>query len=68
MGSRHGIEPVDRNEHMNHINEPRKLAPGSRAPQVVAKAEESESGPTVVDLDNGPAGSAWAICREVMLG
>src|SRR5271154_5547965 len=68
VGSRHGVEPVDRNEHMNHINEPRKLTSGSRAPQVWAKAAGLGSGLTVVGSGNGPAGSAWAICREVALG
>ena len=58
VGSRHGVEPAGRNEHMNHINEPRKLTPGSRAPQALVKAEELEPGPTVVGSDNGPAGSA----------
>ena len=68
VGSRHGVEPVDRNEHMNHTNEPRKLTSGSRAPQARAKAAGLVSGLTVVDSGNGPAGSAWAICREVTLG
>ena len=58
----------DRNEHMNHTNEPRKLTSGSRAPQARAKAAGLGSGLTVVDSGNGPAGSAWAICREVTLG
>jgi hypothetical protein len=40
VGSRHGVEPAGRNEQMNHINEPRKTTPGSRAPQVLAKADE----------------------------
>lgn len=40
VGSRHGVEPAGRNEHMNHINEPRKSTPGSRTPQVWVKAEE----------------------------
>jgi len=53
---------------MNHKDEPRKNTPGSRAPQDWAKAAESEPGPTVVGSDNGPAGSAWATCREVTLG
>jgi len=53
---------------INHINEPRKLTTGSRAPQIWAKAEESEPGPTVVGSGNGPAGSAWATCREVTRG
>jgi len=68
VGSRHGVEPAGRNEHMNHINEPRKTTPGSRAPQLWAKAVELEPRPTVVGSDNGPAGSAWATCREVTLG
>jgi hypothetical protein len=42
---------------MNHIDEPRKTTPGSRTPQLWVKAEESESGLTVVGFDNGPAGS-----------
>ena len=54
--------------HMNHIDEPRKNTPGSRASQFLAKAAESMPGPTVVGIDNGPAGSAWATCREVTLG
>ena len=41
VGSRHGVEPAGRNEHMNHINEPRKSTSGSRAPQERAKADES---------------------------
>ena len=53
---------------MNHINEPRKITPGSRAPEDWAKAEELEPGPTVVGFDNGPAGSAWATCLEVTRG
>ena len=53
---------------INHRDEPRKFAPGSRAPQVWAKAEESHPGPTVVGCGNGPAGSAWATCREVTRG
>ena len=68
VGSRHGVEPVGRNEHMNHINEPRKNTPGSRAPQLWVKAAELESGLIVVGSDNRPAGSAWATCREVTLG
>ena len=68
VGSRHGIEPAGRNEHMNHINEPRKSTPGSRAPQDWAKAVESEPRPTVVGSDNRPAGSAWTTCREVTPG
>ena len=54
--------------YMNHKDEPRKFTSGSRAPQVWAKAAESGPGPTVVGLGNGPAGSAWATCREVTLG
>ena len=54
--------------HMNHKNEPRKRTSGSRAPCLWAKAAESEPGPTVVGFGNGPAGSAWAICREVTHG
>jgi hypothetical protein len=54
--------------HMNHKDEPRKVTPGSRAPEVWAKAVESEPGTTVVGSDNGPAGSAWATCQEVTLG
>jgi hypothetical protein len=53
---------------MNHKDEPRKINPGSRAPQFWAKAEEPEPGPTVVGSGNGPAGSAWATCREVTPG
>ena len=68
VGSRHGVEPAGRNEHMNHINEPRKSSSGSRASQLLAKAEEWEPRPTVAGSDNGPAGSAWATCREVTLG
>jgi hypothetical protein len=68
VGSRHGVEPAGRNAHMNHINEPRKTTPGSRAPQILAKAAELEPGLTVVGSDSGPAGSAWATCREVTLG
>ena len=68
VGSRHGVEPAGRNEHMNHTHEPRKFTPGSRAPQDWAKAAEPRPGPTVVGLGNGPAGSAWATCREVTLG
>ena len=68
VGSRHGVEPAGRNEHMNHINEPRKTTPGSRAPQRCAKAEELEPGLTVVGSDNGPAGSAWATCWKVTHG
>ena len=68
VGSRHGVEPAGRNEHMNHINEPRKETPGSRAPQIRAKAAELEPGPTVVGFDKGPAGSAWATCRAVTHG
>ena len=56
VGSRHGVEPAGRNEHMKHINEPRKSTTGSRTPQVWVKAAESESRPTVVGSDNGPAG------------
>ena len=59
--SRHGFELAGRNEHMNHTNEPRKTTPGSRAPQLWAKAAESEPRPTVEGSDNGPAGSAWTI-------
>src|SRR5215213_1767794 len=51
--------------HMNHKDEPRKFTPGSRTPQERAKAAESESRPTVVGFDIGPAGSAWTTCREV---
>jgi hypothetical protein len=58
----------DCNEHMKHINEPRKTTPGSRAPQVWAKAEEPRPRPTVVGHGNGPAGSACATCWEVTLG
>lgn len=54
--------------HMNHKNEPRKNTPGSRAPRFWAKAAELESGSIVVGFNNGPAGSAWATCREVMFG
>jgi len=68
VGSRHGIEPAGRNEHMNHINEPRKITSGSRAFQEVAKAAEPAPRPTVAGVGNGPAGSAWATCREVTLG
>jgi hypothetical protein len=84
VGSRHGVEPAGRNEHMNHrgggvrdkgrqdngraINEPRKSTPSSRTPQVLVKAAESESGPTVVGSGNRLAGSAWTTCREVTLG
>ena len=53
---------------MNHINEPRKTNPGSRAPQFWAKAAEWEPRPTVEGSDNGPAGSAWTTCREVTHG
>lgn len=53
---------------MNHKDEPRKSKTGSRASQTLAKAVESGPGPTVVGADNGPAGSAWATCREVTLG
>jgi hypothetical protein len=53
----------DRNEHMKHINEPRKTTPGSRAPQLWVKAAETESRLTVVGSDSGPAGSACAIPR-----
>ena len=63
VGSRHGVEPAGRNKHMNHINEPRKNTPGSRAPQLWVKAVESESGLTVVGSDNGPAGSCSPIRR-----
>jgi hypothetical protein len=61
----------DRNEYMKHINEPRKRTTGSRTPQMWVKAAESRSGPTVVDRNNGPAGSACTIPRlreEVMRG
>src|SRR5471030_902658 len=68
VGSRHGVEPAGRNEHMKHINEPRKTTPGSRAPQLWVKAAESESRLTVEGSDSGPAGSACATCREVTLG
>jgi len=68
VGSRHGVEPAGRNEHMNHINEPRKFTPGSRAPQVRAKAAELEPRLTVAGFNNGPAGSAWTTCREVTHG
>ena len=53
---------------MNHKDEPRKFTPGSRAPQDRVKAAELEPRPTVVGFDIGPAGSAWATCREVTLG
>lgn len=53
---------------MNHKDEPRKDTSGSRATQFLAKAAELESGSIVVGSSNGPAGSAWATCREVMLG
>jgi hypothetical protein len=66
--SRHGVEPTGRNDHMNHINEPRKDTPGSRASEFLAKAVESPSRPTVAGGDNRPAGSAWATCREVLCG
>ena len=68
VGSRHGVEPAGRNEHMNHINEPRNNPPGSRTPRDWVKAAESISRPTVAGNDNGPAGSAWATCREVKRG
>jgi hypothetical protein len=68
VGSRHGVEPAGRNDHMNHINEPRKNTPGSRAPQLRVKAAELKPRPTVAGFGNGPAGSAWATCREVTLG
>ena len=42
VGSRHGVEPAGRNEHMNHINEPRKSSSGSRTPRIWAKADESD--------------------------
>jgi hypothetical protein len=53
---------------MNHINEPRNSTPGSRAPRDWVKAAESIPRPTVAGIDNGPAGSAWATCREVKRG
>jgi hypothetical protein len=77
VGSRPGVEPAGRNDHMNHRggggdewqkvggrarNEPRKVTPGSRAPLDWAKAAEFEPGPTVAGTDNRPAGSAWAAC------
>ena len=67
VGSRHGVEPAGRNEHMNHLNEPRKNTPGSRAPQFWAKADESDPEDNRCGSDTGPAGSAWATCREVTL-
>ena len=68
VGSRHGVEPTGRNKHMNHTNEPRKDTPGSRASEFLAKAAELEPRPTVEGFDNGPAGSAWATCQEVLCG
>ena len=53
---------------MNHINEPRNSPPGSRTPRDWVKAAESISRPTVAGIGNGPAGSAWATCREVKRG
>src|SRR5260221_13362896 len=54
--------------HMNHKDEPRKFTPGSRAPQVWAKADELEPRSTVAGSGNGPAGSAWTTWREVTFG
>src|SRR4051812_25838034 len=53
---------------MNHIDEPRKDTPGSRAPGIRAKAAEFSPRPTVAGGDNGPAGSAWTTCRALMCG
>ena len=72
--SRHAVEPAGRNEHMNHINEPRKNRTGSRASQYWAKAAESDpdqpswvgqwtGGVSVGDMSGSDARVSGEICH-----
>jgi hypothetical protein len=68
VGSRHGVEPAGRNEPMNHTAMSLERSLPAAEPLDFGRRPKSSSQTNRRGWGNGPAGSAWATCREVTLG